>query len=75
MSFLIIPIWRLGQINVKFAKDSLFSERYGMVPTFAVLGIRFTWRRAVRASHPPADPIAPLGTGGGSPSSSNEGGA
>lgn len=48
MSFLIIPIFRLGQVNVKFAKHSLFSERYGKVPTIVVFGIRFTWRGLAR---------------------------
>lgn len=44
MSFLIIPIPRLGQINLKLAKHSLFSERNGYVPTIVLFGIRFTWR-------------------------------
>jgi hypothetical protein len=45
MSFLVIPFGRWGQVNVKLARDSLFSERYGKVPTFSVFGVRFTWRR------------------------------
>lgn len=45
MSFLVIPIWPWGQINVKWARDSLFSERNGKVPTVVVFGIRLTWRR------------------------------
>jgi hypothetical protein len=45
LSFLIIPIWPWGQVNLKLASDSLFSERYGKVPTFVWFGIRFTWRR------------------------------
>jgi hypothetical protein len=49
MRFLIIPIGRWGHVNVKFAKDSLFSERYGKIPTFAIFGIRFTWRRKIGA--------------------------
>jgi len=44
LSFLIIPIWPFGQINVKCVENSLFSERDGAIPTFVVLGIRFTWR-------------------------------
>lgn len=45
MSFLVIPIPLFGQINIKLAKDSLFSERHGYVPTFVLCGIRFTWRK------------------------------
>ena len=36
MSFLIIPIPRVGQLNVKLARHSLFSERNGYVPTFVL---------------------------------------
>lgn len=48
MSFLIIPIWRFGQINVKFAENSMFSERHGSVPTCVLFGIRLTWRKRGR---------------------------
>ena len=44
MSFLYIPILWFGTINVKLAKNSLFSERNGFAPSIAFLGIRFTWR-------------------------------
>lgn len=45
LSFLVIPIWPWGQVNVKWDKSTMFSERYGYVPTFCIFGIRFTWRR------------------------------
>jgi hypothetical protein len=45
MSFLVIPVWPFGQVNLKRVEDSLFSERYGKVPTFVLAGIRVTWRR------------------------------
>lgn len=45
MSFLIIPIWPWGQVNVKKASNSLFSERYKKVPTIVLFGVRFTWRK------------------------------
>lgn len=44
-SFLVITVWPWGQINVKWVEDSLFSERYGQVPTIAMFGVRLTWRR------------------------------
>jgi hypothetical protein len=49
LSFFVVPIYPLGQVNVKFDRNSLFSERYGKVPTFSLLGIRFTWRRWARS--------------------------
>lgn len=39
-----IPLF-VGQINIKLADRSLYSERYGLVPSFCFFGIRFTWRR------------------------------
>ena len=45
MSFVVIPIWPLGQVNVKWASDDLFSERNGPVPSIKLFGIRLTWRR------------------------------
>lgn len=45
MSFLIVPIWPWGQINIKRIGNSLFSERNGCVPTLAFWGLRFTWRK------------------------------
>lgn len=42
--FIRIPLF-IGQINIKNSKGTLFSERYGKVPTFVIFGIRFTWRR------------------------------
>ena len=44
MSFLIIPLWR-GQINVKWASNALFSERYGYTPTLRIGPLLFAWRR------------------------------
>jgi len=44
MSFLVIPVRPFGQINVKLNRNSMFSERYGLVPTISIFGIRFTWR-------------------------------
>ncbi len=52
MSFLVIRVWPFGQINFKRVENSLFSERYGHVPTFVFAGIRVTWRKRVRW-HPP----------------------
>lgn len=43
-SFLIIPFF-VGQINVKLKKNTLFSERYGQVPTITIGPLRFTWRK------------------------------
>jgi hypothetical protein len=43
-SFLIIPLF-FGQINVKFYRNALFSERYGHAPTLRVGPILFTWRK------------------------------
>lgn len=45
LSFLIVPVWPWGQINIKWNRNSLFSERNGGAPTIVVLNIRFTWRR------------------------------
>lgn len=43
MSFLYIKTpW--GQLNVKLDRNSLPSERFGMVPTKVIGPIRFTWR-------------------------------
>lgn len=44
ISLLVIPLF-VGQINVKLARNSLASERYGMVPSVRLLGLRLTWRR------------------------------
>lgn len=44
MREIIIPLL-IGQINIKRADKTLFSERYGLVPTFVVLGWRVTWRK------------------------------
>lgn len=44
LSFLIIPIWPFGQINIKRVENSLFSERNGGCPTCVIFGIRFSWR-------------------------------
>jgi hypothetical protein len=44
MSWLIIPVPLFGQINLKWSRDSLFSERNGFVPTFSIFGVRVTWR-------------------------------
>lgn len=44
MSFLIIPFF-VGQINVKLARESLWSERVGATPSFILFGVRFTWRK------------------------------
>lgn len=44
MSFLIIPCF-IGQINVKWKEDALFSERYGKVPTIGVGPLLIVWRR------------------------------
>lgn len=35
----------VGQINIKHKSNTLFSERYSLVPTFVVGPLRFTWRR------------------------------
>ncbi len=45
MSFLRIPIWPWGQVNVKWVENSLFSERYGQTPSMVLFGIRVTWRK------------------------------
>lgn len=34
-----------GQLNLKWKKDSLFSERNGYVPTTAIGPFRLTWHR------------------------------
>jgi len=44
MSLLIIPLW-FGRLHIKHNRFSLFSERNGFVPSFALFGVRFTWRR------------------------------
>lgn len=44
MSEVIIPFF-VGQINIKRAGNTLFSERYGLVPTIVICGWRFTWRK------------------------------
>jgi hypothetical protein len=43
-SFLIVPLF-VGQLNIKWARNSLFSERNGRVPTIRIGPIRLTWRR------------------------------
>lgn len=35
----------IGQINIKHRRNSLFSERNGLVPTITIGPLRFTWRR------------------------------
>jgi hypothetical protein len=42
--FVRVPVWPWGQVNIKPVSDTWFSERYGLVPTVVVLGVRFTWR-------------------------------
>jgi len=44
MSFLRVPFF-VGQINIKWREATLFSERYGHVPTIAIGPLRFTWRK------------------------------
>lgn len=39
-----IPLF-VGQINIKPAERSLFSERYGKTPSFVAFGLRVTWRK------------------------------
>jgi hypothetical protein len=41
---IIIPLF-VGQINIKRVENTLFSERYGHVPTFSIFGWRVTWRK------------------------------
>jgi len=42
--FIRIPLF-IGQVNMKPVRDTLFSERYGLVPTFSICGVRLTWRK------------------------------
>lgn len=44
LSFLILPLW-WGQLNIKWNRNSLFSERHGYVPTWRIGPFRITWRR------------------------------
>lgn len=44
MSILIIHL-KKGQLNIKWDRDTLFSEREGLTPSFRFGPIRFVWRR------------------------------
>ena len=56
MSFLSIPLF-WGRLNLKWASDSLFSERYGYVPTIQIGPFRVTWR--LYRGFDPASPAQP----------------
>lgn len=44
MSSVRVPVF-VGQLNVSWAEEALFSERYGLVPTVALGKLRLTWRK------------------------------
>lgn len=44
MSFLVVPAI-VGQVNVKWARNSLFGERNGLVPSITIGPFRLTWRK------------------------------
>ena len=43
-SFLYLPLF-VGQLNVKWKRNSLFSERSGATPSIVVGPLRLTWRK------------------------------
>lgn len=42
--FIRLRLW-FGQLNIKHRDQTLYSERYGKVPTMVIGPVRLTWRK------------------------------